>query len=68
MKVIAQLDITDAKRLVLSISDFRGSERIDLRENYLNKEGSYNPSKRGINFHSEHLEGFVEMINKLNDI
>ena len=68
IKVIDQLDITDAKRLVLSISEFRGSERIDFRENYLNKEGTYNPSKRGVNFNSEWLPDFVKMINKLNDI
>lgn len=67
-KIIGHLDITDAKRLVLSVSDFRGTERIDLRENYLNREGEFNPSRRGINFNSEWLDGFVKMINKLNDI
>ena len=68
MKELGHLDITDSKRLVLSISNFRGSERIDLRENYLNKDGDYGHTKRGINFNSEYLEGFVKLINKLNDI
>ncbi len=68
MKEIGYIDISDTKRVVLSISDFRGSERIDLREHYLNKEGSYGHTKRGVNFNSEYLEGFVKLINKLNDI
>ena len=68
MKEIGYIDITDSKRLVLSISNFRGSERIDLRENYLNKDGDYGHTKRGVNFNSEYLEGFVKLINKLNDI
>jgi len=68
MKEVSHLDIADNKRLVLSISQFRGVERIDLRENFLNKEGAFNPSKRGVNFNSEWLEDFVKMVNKLNDV
>lgn len=68
MREIGHLDITDSKRLVLSISDFRGTERIDLREHYLNKDGNYGYTKRGVNFSSEWLPAFVKLINKLNDI
>lgn len=68
MPEIGHLDITDNKRLVLSISEFRGVERIDLRENYLDKEGDYNPTRRGVNFNSEWLPGFVKLINRLNDV
>ncbi len=68
MKEVSYLDIADNKRLVLSISQFRGVERIDLRENFLNKEGTFNPSKCGVNFNSEWLEDFVKMVNKLKDI
>jgi len=68
IKEIGHLDITDSKRLVLSISDFRGTERVDLREFYINKEQGYNPSRRGVNFNLEWLSDFVKLINKLNDI
>jgi len=68
IREIGHLDITDSKRLVLSISNFRGSERVDLREHYLNKEGTYNFSRRGVNCNSEWLEALVKLINKLNDI
>lgn len=68
MKVIGELSITDNKKLVLSIGEFRGVERIDLREHFLNKDGNYGYSKRGVNFNSEWLPGFVKMINKLNEI
>jgi len=68
MKEVGYLDISDTKRLVLTISDFRGTEKVDLRENYLNKEGSYNPTRRGVNFDIEWLPDFVKLINKLNEI
>jgi len=64
MREVGYLDITDNKRLVLSISEFRGEERIDLRENYLNKEGAYNPTKKGINFNSEWLDRFITMVGE----
>ncbi|MBA7480865.1 hypothetical protein ES707_16328 [subsurface metagenome] len=68
IKEIGHIDISDSKRIVLSTSNFRGSERIDLREHYINKEGAFNPSKRGVNCNSEWLEALVKLINKLNDI
>ena len=68
MSEVGYINVTDNKRLVLTISDFRGKERIDLRENYLNKEGTYNPTRKGVSFDSEWLPGFVKLINKLNDV
>ncbi|MBA7634033.1 hypothetical protein ES703_41607 [subsurface metagenome] len=68
MKELGHLDITDSKRLVLSISNFRGTERIDLREHYLNKDGNYGYTKRGVNLNSKWLPDFVKLINKLNEI
>lgn len=67
-KEIGYIDITDEKRLVLSLGDFRGAERLDLREHYLNKEGSFLPTKRGVNFSSEWLDKFVGLIEKLRDV
>ncbi|MBA7558249.1 hypothetical protein ES705_51045 [subsurface metagenome] len=68
MKEVSHLDIADNKRLVLSISQFRGVERIDLKENFLDKEGAFNPFKRGVNFSSEWLDKFFLMVEKLKDI
>jgi len=68
IREIGHLNIADNKRLVLSISNFRGTERIDLREHYLNRDGAYGYTKRGVNFNSEWLSDFVKLINKLNDI
>lgn len=67
MREVGYLDITDNKRLVLSISEFRGEERIDLRENYLNKEVAYKPTKKRINFNAEWLDKFVTMVEKLKN-
>lgn len=66
MKKIAVLDVTDRKRLVLSIGEYRGEERVDLRQNVL-VDKDYIPTKAGINFSSEFIEKFILMVNKLKD-
>jgi len=66
MKQIARLDITDNKRLILSIGEYRGIERIDLRQ-YVKAGNEYIPTHRGINFNSGWLDDFLKMIEKLKD-
>ena len=67
MKEIAVLDVTDRKRLVLSIGEFRGEERVDLRQSVL-VDKDYIPTKKGINFNSEWINKFLEMVEKLKDV
>ena len=67
MKVIDNLDVTDRKRLVLSIGEYRGEERVDLRQNVL-VDKDFITTKKGINFSSEWIEKFILMVNKLRDI
>jgi len=70
LKEIAQLEVTDNKKLVLSIGKFRNEERVDLRQfvkvkNQENQEVEYIPTRKGINFNSEWLPDFVKMVRKL---
>jgi len=65
-KEIASLDVTDNKRLILSIGEFRGQERIDLRQNVIVKE-VWRPTKKGINFSVEWIDKFIGMVEKLKD-
>ena len=67
MKEIAQLDVTDNKRLVLSIGEFRGVERIDLRQ-YVKVNDDWIATKKGINFCSEWADKFMDMMKKLETI
>ena len=67
MKVIDGLDVTDRKRLVLSIGEYRGQERVDLRQSVL-IDKDYIPTKKGINFSVEWLDKFFLMVEKLRDI
>jgi hypothetical protein len=61
------LDITDNKKLVLSIGEYRNEERIDLRQ-YIKVDDDYIPTKKGINFNSEWIDKFITMVNKLKDV
>jgi len=56
--------ITDNSKLILSKGEYRGSERIDLRQYFL-INGEYKPTKRGINFNAEWVDQFLELVNKL---
>lgn len=67
MKELAVLDVTDRKRLVLSIGEYRGEERVDLRQSVL-VDKDYIPTKKGINFNSEWINKFLEMVEKLKDV
>ncbi|MBA7507892.1 hypothetical protein ES706_06621 [subsurface metagenome] len=67
MKEIGQIDITDNRRLVLSIGDYRGDERVDLRQ-YVKVKDKFIPTPRGVNFSSEWLPNFIKMIRKLEDV
>lgn len=67
MKQIAELDITDNKRLILSVGEFRGVERIDLRQ-YVKVNDEYIATRRGVNFAAEWIDKFKDMMKKLDTI
>ena len=67
MKVISELLVTDGKKIVLSIGEFRGVERIDLRQ-YVKVKDDWIATKRGINFCSEWTDKFIDMVNKLETV
>lgn len=69
MKRIGQLDVTDDKRLVLSIGEFHGVERVDLRQYVKLKDSDeYVLTRKGINFAAEWIDDFVKMVEKLKEI
>lgn len=67
MKELAVLDVTDRKRLVLSIGEYRGEERVDLRQSVL-VDKDYIITRKGINFSAEWIDKFLAMIEKLKDV
>lgn len=71
LKEIAQLDVTDNKRLILSIGKFRNEERVDLRQYVKVKDdkeiNSWIPTRKGINFSVEWIEKFTAMVDKLKN-
>ncbi len=69
MRQIGELDITDNAKLVLSVGEFRGSQRVDLRTYVkLRDKEEYIHTKKGINFNAEWVEDFVKLVEKLKDV
>ena len=67
MKKIAELEVTDNKKLVLSIGEFRGVERVDLRQ-YVKVKEEFIPTPKGINFSAEWIDDFFQMVEKLKNL
>lgn len=67
IKTLSELEISDNKKLVLSIGVYRNDERIDLRQ-YVKIDDDYVPTKKGINFNSEWIDKFIAMVEKLKDV
>lgn len=66
MKKLGELEVTDRKKLVLSIGEYRDQERVDLRE-YLLNDKDWIPTKKGINLNSEWLPDFIKLMKKLEE-
>jgi hypothetical protein len=65
MEKLAELSIKDNTKLVLSKGEFRGSDRIDIRQYFLKEDGEWIVTKKGINFNSEWVDDFLKMVDKL---
>ena len=67
MKVIGELDIADDTYLKLQVGEYREQPRIDLRIFVKKDNGEVIPTQKGINFHAEWADKFIEMVNKLKE-
>jgi len=67
MKVLDEFDITDRTKLRLQVGEYKGEERIDIRQ-YIKVDNDILPTKKGVNFSSEWLDKFLAMVEKLRDI
>jgi len=66
MRIIDEFDISDNQKLRLQKGDWRGSERIDIRQ-YIKGADDLKPTKKGINFNAEWLPDFIKMVKKLEN-
>jgi len=68
MRIIDEFDISDNQKLRCQVGEYRGSERIDIRQ-YIKTAGDddYKATKKGISFNAEWLDNFILMVDKLKD-
>lgn len=64
MEKLAEIQTTDNVKIILSKGEYRGSERVDLRQYFL-KDDEYIATKKGINFNAEWIDQFLEMLEVL---
>lgn len=66
MKELAQVSISDRTIIKLQTGEYQKEPRVDLRL-YVRDGEKFIPTKKGINFHAELIDQFVEMVEKLKD-
>ena len=66
MRIIDEFDISDNQKLRCQVGEYRGSERIDIRQ-YIKTDDDYKATKKGINFNREWIDNFLSMVDKLKD-
>lgn len=66
MKTIGEFDVSDTMRLKLQTGEYNGDLRVDLRM-FIKVDNEFKPTKKGINFHAEWIDKFIEMVKKLED-
>ena len=64
MQKLAEIQTTDTVKIVLSKGEYRGSERVDIRQYFL-KDDEYIATKKGINFNAEWIDDFLKMLEVL---
>jgi len=66
MRIIDEFDISDNQKLRCQVGEYRGSERIDIRQ-YIKAGDDFKPTKKGINFNAEWRDDFIKMVDKLKE-
>ena len=66
MRIIDEFDISDNQKLRCQVGEYRGSERIDIRQ-YIKTDDGIIPTKKGISFNGEWRELFLSMVKKLEN-
>jgi hypothetical protein len=61
-EVSLQADLDTHNPVLISVSDFRGKPRLDIRHYYESESGEMAPTKKGINFPLDDVLGFVDTI------
>ena len=67
MRVVDEFLISDNTKLRLQVGEYRGSERIDLRQYIKGVDDEFSPTKKGVNFNAEWLPDFIAMVKKLEN-
>ena len=67
MRVVDEFLISDNTKLRLQVGEFRGSERIDLRQYIKGADDEFLPTKKGVNFNAEWLPDLIKMVKKLEN-
>jgi len=68
-EVIGEIEKNMAEKIVLSLGEFKGKLRVDIRTHFLpdtDDPESWKPTKKGINMDLEQWSNFKELVDKVD--
>ena len=68
--IIGEIKKNRAEKVVISIGEFKGKKRIDIRTFFLGEEEDsevWKPTKKGINISLDQWQEFKELLKKVDD-
>lgn len=63
-EIIAEFEKNKSEKIRLSLSEFNGKPRVDLRIWYLNDSNEYAPSKKGVSLSTELVPGLIKALQQ----
>ncbi len=65
---IIEIEKNSREKIRISLSEFKGKKLIDMRIWYVDKEGEYKPSKKGLSISIDKYDELKNAILKLEDM
>jgi len=65
-QTIAEIDKTATEKVVATLSEFKGKQRIDIRIYYQDDNNESKPTKKGINLSLDDWQEFKDLIKKVD--
>jgi hypothetical protein len=62
-----EFERSETEKLVLEESEYKGRDLVSLRIYFLSKDEEWLPTKKGVTFRREQLDGVLEALNKIRN-
>ena len=59
---VGEVEISKNNKIIVNVTEFKTKDKIDIRSWFLNSEGEWIPTKRGITFEFQHKDSIMRLL------